>query len=567
MGRPNFGQSQLTNRSGRILKIGNQRQESGAVHVGKHDDLHGDGLFSMAKSIFKSGSKALKSAKKFAKSDLVKKGIKYGKKYGKQAIDLGSKAAELYGSETGQAIKQALLPSDTPGFVGEKHAILDRGGGRGYVGANYMGPGTNVKKRLQRGDVGITPVDMLAMKHDVAYRKAQGAKSKADQLRMVRKADEDMVAGLRKIVALGADNPMNIKQAQLIIAKLAGEKMGVISKGSFGGELEKISKEEMNLLNKAETGLTQMGYGKKHHPASHLKKQLARKHKKGKGLKLAGQGLNLAGQGLKVAGQGHKGGRVDFLDPLGKVHEMAMKNKISNATDYANREAKKGKNWKAAFAKVMNDEDDPWGIAPLGVSAVGLTKKTRAKKPPKYQKLGLVYKGNGKQSGGFVFTIAALIAAASSAAAAAAAAAPTITAIGSAVAATAGAAVAVKELVSGEGLKTVIAKKIKEEIKNTKVSTRDLPKNIIKAADKKLKIIKNLKVPVKEKKEMVIKQVAKPLIPLVKKKYVEKLAKNLKGNGLKLAGQGKGKGLNLAGQGNILTDKKILDGMKKETKL
>ena len=124
-----------------------------------------------------------------------------------------------------------------------------------------------------------------------------------------------------------------------------------------------------------------------------------------------------------------------------------------------------------------------------------------------------------------------------------------------------------KELVSGEGLKTVIAKKIKEEIKNTKVSTRDLPKNIIKAADKKLKIIKNLKVPVKEKKEMVIKQVAKPLIPLVKKKYVEKLAKNLKGNGLKLAGQGKGKGLNLAGQGNILTDKKILDGMKKETKL
>ena len=67
MGRPNFGQSQLTNRSGRILKIGNQRQESGAVHVGKHDDLHGDGLFSMAKSIFKSGSKALKSARNLLK--------------------------------------------------------------------------------------------------------------------------------------------------------------------------------------------------------------------------------------------------------------------------------------------------------------------------------------------------------------------------------------------------------------------------------------------------------------------------------------------------------------------
>ena len=580
MGRPSFGQSQLTNRTGRIMRIGAKRQENGAVYVGRHDDLHGDGLFSMAKSIFKKGSKALKSAKKFAKSDLVKKGIKYGKKYGKQAIDLGSKAAEFYGSETGQAIKQALIPSETPGFPGEKHAILDRGGGRGYVGANYMGPGTNVKKRLQRGDIGITPVDMLAMKHDVAYRKAQGAKSKADQLRMIRKADEDMVAGLKKIVALGADNPMNIKQAQLIIAKLGAEKAGLISKGSFGGELEKISKEEMNLLNKAETGLTQMGYGKKSHPASNLKKQLARKHKKGKGLNLAGQGhkmgkgLKLAGQGhcgkgLKLAGQGQCGGNIrGHFDPVGYAQEIMMKGKISSATEYANREGKKGKNWKAAFARYM--KGDQWAGMPDDVRpVVAFAKKPSVKKAPKYPKLGEMKFGRGKQSGGFVFTLAALIAGISSAASAVVAAAPTISTIAGAVGATAGAAVAVKELVSGEGLKTVIAKKIKEEIKDTKVTTADLPKNIIKVADKKLKAIKNLKVPVKEKKEMVIKQVAKPLIPLVKKKYVEKLAKNLKGNGLKLAGQGHkmGKGLNLAGQGEILTDKKILDGMKKETKL
>jgi hypothetical protein len=461
MGRPNFGQSQLTNRSGVIMRQSAVRQESGAVYVGKHDDLHGDGLFSIAKSIFKTGRKALKSAKKFAKSDLVKKGIKYGKKYGKQAIDLGSKAAELYGSDTGQAIKQALLPSDTPGFAGEKHAILDRGGGRGYVGANWLGPGTNVKKRLQRGDIGITPVDMLAMKHDVAYRKAQGAKSKADQLRMIRKADEDMVLGLKKIVALKADNPMNIKQAQLIIAKLGAEKAGLIAKGSFGGELETIPKDEMNLLNKAEAGLIQMGYGKKYHPASLLIKELVRRHKKGQGLKLAGQ---------------------------------------------------------------------------------------------------------GKQSGGIFFTLATIIGGISAAASAAAAAAPAVTAVAGAVGATAGAALAVKEL-QGEGLKTVIAKKIKEEIKDTKVTTRDLPKNIIKVADKKLKTINNMKIPVKEKKELVVKQVAKPLIPLVKKKYVEKLTKNLKGKGLKLAGQGKGKGLNLAGQGSILTDKKILDTLKKQSNI
>ena len=120
------------------------------------------------------------------------------------------------------------------------------------------------------------------------------------------------------------------------------------------------------------------------------------------------------------------------------------KNQINHAIEYANDKAKKGVNWKVAFAESMKGEPR---LAYGGVTPVGLTKKTRAKKPPKYPKVGKM-KGVGKQSGGFVFTIAALIAAASSAAAAAAAAAPTITTIAGAIGATAGAAVAVKELVS-----------------------------------------------------------------------------------------------------------------------
>jgi len=605
MGRPSFGQSQLTNRSGKIMRQGAKRKESGAVYVGRHDDLHGDGLFSLAKSIFKKGSKAVKAAKKFAKSDLVKKGLKYGKKYGKTALDLGSKAAEFYGSETGQAIKQALIPSESPGFPGEKHGILNRGDGT-YVGANWLGPGTNVRKRLERGDGGVTPVDTLAMKHDVAYRKAQGAKSKADQLRMIRKADEDMISGLKKIVSLGADNHMNIKQAQLIIAKLGAEKAGLIAKGSFGGELENISNDEMNLLNKAEKGLTLMGYGKKSHPASNLKKQLARKHKKGKGLNLAGQGK---GKGLNLAGQGkgkQRGGNLKAqFDPVGYAQEIMKKSEIQRATAYANEQAKKGKNWKASFARYMKGEvhGEPVAFAkkpsvkkappsieeeleelPYKIKQVDWLRETRQinyrtynqrKNSLRQRRIQLLEmldkkerdlkshsgKGKGKQSGGFIITLAALIAGISTAASAVVSAAPAISAVAGAVGATAGAAVAVKELAGGS-LKTVIAKKIKEETKKTKVTTADLPKNIVKAADKKLKTIKNLKIPIKEKKEMVIKQVAKPLIPIVKKKYVEKLAKNLKGDGLKLAGQG----LNLAGQGKILTDKKILDGMKKDIK-
>ncbi len=62
----------------------------------------------------------------------------------------------------------------------------------------------------------------------------------------------------------------------------------------------------------------------------------------------------------------------------------------------------------------------------------------------------------------------------------------------------------------------------------------------------------------KIKKQLVVKQIAKPLIPLVKKKYSEKLGKRLKGSGLKLAGQ-RGKGLKLAG--GAISDADILKKM------
>lgn len=36
-------------------------------------------------------------------------------------------------------------------------------------GYNYCGPGTNLKKRLQRGDKGINKLDEACMRHDIAY--------------------------------------------------------------------------------------------------------------------------------------------------------------------------------------------------------------------------------------------------------------------------------------------------------------------------------------------------------------------------------------------------------------
>ena len=82
----------------------------------------------------------------------------------------------------------------------------------------------------------------------------------------------------------------------------------------------------------------------------------------------------------------------------------------------------------------------------------------------------------------------------------------------------------------------------------------DIPKKVIKEANKKLEQIKKLDVPVTVKKAMIIDMIAKPLIPLVRKKYNEKMAKNLKGSGLKLAGQ------RLSGSG--VSDAAILKKLK-----
>ena len=56
-----------------------------------------------------------------------------------------------------------------------------------WPGYHYMGPGTKLKTRLQRGDPGINRLDKIAKRHDIAYVKAKSLKDKwkADQ-RMIK---------------------------------------------------------------------------------------------------------------------------------------------------------------------------------------------------------------------------------------------------------------------------------------------------------------------------------------------------------------------------------------------
>ena len=47
-----------------------------------------------------------------------------------------------------------------------------------WPGYQYMGPGTHLKKLLQRGDPGINRLDRIAKQHDIDYLRAKTLKDK-----------------------------------------------------------------------------------------------------------------------------------------------------------------------------------------------------------------------------------------------------------------------------------------------------------------------------------------------------------------------------------------------------
>ncbi len=247
----------------------------------------GDGLFNIAKSIFKKGKK------------------------------LVGKASDLYGSEIGKTVQNLLPSSDEnarPGFAGEKHSLLKLPNGKLGVG-NFIGPGTHIIERLKRGDPPRTESDKVAMAHDIRYALASGVKSKTKQAEMIRDADKRMVNALDRISRAGTDDPKNVFIGKrLIQAKMLGEDAGVIPKGSFGGDLKNIPDSDRIMLMSKSAGLNQEGYGL---PGQALKRKLAKQMKKqGKGLNPAGGRLSMGKSYGTSKGYALKGGFLSLLAPL-----------------------------------------------------------------------------------------------------------------------------------------------------------------------------------------------------------------------------------------------------------
>jgi hypothetical protein len=177
-------------------------------------------------------------------------------------------------------------------YAGERHMPLILPSGKIELGS-YIGPGTQVIKRLERDMPGKTPTDTVAKMHDINYTLAQNSDTVKEQLGKIREADVRMVNKLKKIQREDGDNPINIQAGMRIIqSKLIAENMGLLNKSRFAGPLEKHSEKDVELLESNKQKLTQQGYGT---PADGLKKMILRDQKR-KSLtnKYAGKGFDVS---------------------------------------------------------------------------------------------------------------------------------------------------------------------------------------------------------------------------------------------------------------------------------
>tara|TARA_R100000951_G_scaffold101968_1_gene93850 strand:+ start:664 stop:2058 length:1395 start_codon:yes stop_codon:yes gene_type:complete len=245
--------------------------------------------------------------------DLAKSGYEKAK----NAVE---KVAGFYGSETGKKLINMIPSSDEnarPGFAGEQHAILKLANGKTGVG-NFIGPGTQVVKRVRRNDAGRSAVDVLAMRHDIDYTIAAAeAKDKKQLMKLGRDADLRMIAGTKRVAKNKLDSRANILQAQAISAKVKAEDLGILSRDKFIGDLEKLSDKDLILLKSKRAELSQQGYG---NPGEKLKHKLMMKYS-GKGCcEQDGEGVYLAGRSNKprrrqqeISGRGDMDTLVGFI--------------------------------------------------------------------------------------------------------------------------------------------------------------------------------------------------------------------------------------------------------------
>jgi hypothetical protein len=123
-------------------------------------------------------------------------------------------------------------------YKGERHGYIF-GKGR----ASYMGPGTQIAKRLKAGDKGKSAVDEVARQHDIDYTTARSSED-------ITKADKAMIQRVKNIKKGKKDKRANIAQANLIRLKRGVESIFGDDALNFGGTRKRAfgKKKEMKEL-------------------------------------------------------------------------------------------------------------------------------------------------------------------------------------------------------------------------------------------------------------------------------------------------------------------------------
>jgi hypothetical protein len=163
-------------------------------------------------------------------------------------LDYGKKAINIYESQLTKDIINAIPASDNTArkqYKGEKHSLLILKNNRLGV-ANYLGPGTNIIKRLEDNDPPRTYVDKVAKLHDINYSLSTYEPDKLKQLKDIRDADALMINQLKN---KNLDNKINIAIGEKFIkSKIALEDIGVLNKDQFAGKLNMYSKKDKELF-------------------------------------------------------------------------------------------------------------------------------------------------------------------------------------------------------------------------------------------------------------------------------------------------------------------------------
>jgi hypothetical protein len=154
----------------------------------------------------------------------------------------GSILGDVYSSVSGQRFKD------------ERHVPLITD--KGVKLAEFAGPGTHIKYRIENNIQPINAVDKSAKAHDIRYSLSKNVDD-------VRFADNKMISKLEEIDRKGLDYKLNVKAVKTAMkAKRLFEDVGVWDKGSFsdmkGAEL---SDSDKRLFESELNKLVQEGFG------------------------------------------------------------------------------------------------------------------------------------------------------------------------------------------------------------------------------------------------------------------------------------------------------------------